>query len=122
MVSSSKYASVCARWKSRLDLVSYVQRVKKSKSSSHYIFGFKAAPGMAAFEIKLVVRHVNSVLDRIYIGGKFTRLGLYGSQSVCVGNDTAGDKIMKEVCFCVSHYPVFNVIKVQAIFKRRINI
>ena len=105
MVSTSKYASVCARWKSRLDLVSHVQRVKESKRYSHYIFGFTAMPGMAVFEIKLVVRHVNSVLDRIYIGGKFTRLSLYGSQGVCVGNDTAGDKIMKEVCFCVSQLP-----------------
>ena len=102
MVGSSKYASVCARWRSRLDLILYVQRVKKTGSSSQYIFGFKAVPGMAVFETKLVVRHVQSVLDRIYIGGKFSRLSLYGSQSLCVGNDTAEDKIMKEVCFCVS--------------------
>ena len=81
MVKGSKYASVCALWKNSFDLILYAHRVKKSKRYSFYIFGFKAVPGMAVFEIKLVLIHVLSVLDRIYIAGKFSRLSLYGSQS-----------------------------------------
>ena len=53
--------SLCTLEKSfGFGIIQYVQRVKMSKSSLHYIFGFKAAPGTAAFEIKLVVRHVDS--------------------------------------------------------------